>query len=309
MIRVRIGACGARRAARLSQAPNGLTSRMSSSTKDSRRAERLVARQNRDSGPAREPAVLRTPAVGADSGPYVPVQQVKERGWNISVRLFSGLIAASLIAVLAIFFSSDVFFIHSIGVSGTDTMTPNEVFALADIAGSQIFQIDPAAVRANVLRSPTLADARVTVGWGSPMVNIEVQERRPALVWDQAGVQVWVDVNGRVMRQRGDAPELLRVVIDDTSLGPPGAEVEQQVVNSAIQLQALLPDAASLRYHPTNGMGYSDPRGWTVWFGVGDDMDQRVRVYEALINQLQDQGIRPGAVYLINPDRPWYTSI
>jgi hypothetical protein len=281
---------------------------MSSQTRDSRRAERRAARQTRDAGPVREPAVLRTPATGLDTGSYSPVGQVKERGWNISVRLVSGLITVSLIVALVIFFSSDAFYVHSIGVSGTDTMTPNEVFALADVAGSHVFWIDPAAVRANVLRSPTLADARVTVGWGSPLVSVEVQERRPALIWDQAGVQVWVDVNGRVMRQRGDAPGLLRVVIDDTSLGPPGGEVEQAVVNSAIQLQALLPDAASLRYHPTNGLGYADPRGWAVWFGVGDDMEQRVRVYEALINNLQDRGIRPGAVYLINPDRPWYTS-
>ncbi|HYO87775.1 MAG TPA: FtsQ-type POTRA domain-containing protein [Candidatus Limnocylindrales bacterium] len=280
---------------------------MTSETRDSRRAERRAARQTRDSGPVREPAVLRTPGSGLDTGPHAPVQQVKERGWNISMRVFSGLISVSLIVVLAIFFSSDAFYVHSIGVSGTDTMTPNEVFALADVAGMHVFWVDPAAVRTNVLRSPTLADARVTVGWGSPAVSIEVQERRPALVWDQAGVQVWVDVNGRVMRQRGDAPDLLRVVIDDISQGPPGADVDRQVVNSAIQLQALLPDARSLRYHPDEGLGYADARGWDVWFGVGDDMDQRVRVYEALINDLQDRGIRPGAVYLINPDRPWYT--
>ncbi len=251
--------------------------------------------------------MLRTPATSLDTGPRPPVQQVSERGWNISVRLFSGLIAASLIVVLAIFFSSDAFFVHSIGVSGTETMSPNEVFALADVAGTHVFWVDPAAMRANLLRSPTLADARVTVGWSSPLVSVDVQERRPALVWDQAGVQVWVDVNGRVMRQRGDAPELLRVAIDDISLGPPQTEVDRQVVNSAIQLQALLPDARSLRYHPDLGLGYADARGWSVWFGVGDDMDQKVRVYEALINDLQDRGIRPGAVYLINPNRPWYT--
>lgn len=279
---------------------------MTSQTRDSRRAERRAARHTREVGTAREPAVLRTPASGpAPVSASLP--QVADRGWNISWRLLSGLIAVSLIVVVVIFFASSAFYVYSVGVNGAETMTPNEIFALADIAGVHVFWIDPAAVRANLLRSPSLADARVSVGWGSPLVTIEVQERRPALIWDQAGVQVWVDLAGRVMRQRDDRPELLRVVIDDVSQGPPASEVDRQVVTSAIQLSALLPDASTMRYHPVYGLGYADPRGWAAWFGVGSDMDQKIRVYEALINDLMDRGVRPGAVYLINPNRPWYT--
>jgi cell division septal protein FtsQ len=188
-------------------------------------------------------------------------------------------------------------------------MTPNEVFALADIAGQHIFWVDPAQVRENLLRSPSLADAQVTVGWGTPLVTVAVQERQPALIWDQAGVQVWVDVAGRVMRLRDDTRELLRVVVDDVSLGPAAGEVDQEVVNSALQLSALLPDVKTLRYHPTNGLGFADPRGWEVWMGVGNNMDQRVQVYEALIGDLQDRGVQPRAIYLINPHRPWYSTV
>jgi cell division septal protein FtsQ len=187
-------------------------------------------------------------------------------------------------------------------------MTPNEVFALADIAGQHIFWINPAAVRDNLLRSPSLADAQITVGWGNPLVTVEVQERQPALIWDQAGVPVWVDVGGRVMRQRDESRELLRVVVDDISQGPAAGEVDQDVVNSALQLSALLPDVTTLRDHPTNGLGFTDPRGWEVWMGIGDDMDQKVQVYEALIGDLQDRGVQPRAIYLINPNRPWYTT-
>lgn len=280
---------------------------MTSQPRESR-AERRAARHQRETGQMREPALLRTPASGAEAIARAPLQQVNERGWSISWRLFSGLIAASLIVVLAIFLSSDAFFVRTIGVNGAETMTPNEVFALADLAGQHVFWIDPAVVRDNLLRSPSLADAQVYVSWSSPLVTVDVQERQPALIWDQAGVQVWVDVAGRVMRLRDDSRNLMRVVVDDLSQGPAAGEVDRNVVNSAIQLGALLPDVRTLRYHPTNGLGFTDPRGWEVWLGVGNDMDQKVQVYEALIGDLQDQGVNPRAVYLINPHRPWYST-
>jgi cell division septal protein FtsQ len=280
---------------------------MTSQPKESRRAERRAARQQREAGPQREPALLRTPASGADTM-RAPAPQVNERGWSISWRLFSGLIAVSLIVVLVIFLSSDAFFVRTIGVNGAETMTPNEVFALADVAGLHVFWVDPAKVRENLMRSPSLADAQVTTGWGSPLVTVSVQERQPALIWDQAGVQVWVDVAGRVMRLRDDTRELLRVVVDDVSLGPAAGEVDQTAVNSALQLSALLPDVSTLRFHPTNGLGFTDPRGWDVWMGVGDNMEQRVQVYEALIGDLQDRGVTPRSIYLINANRPWYST-
>lgn len=282
---------------------------MTSQPRENRRAERRVARQQRETAQTREPALLRTPASGVDPAARPPLQQVNERGLSISWRLFSGLIAASLIVVLVIFLSSDAFFVRTIGVNGAETVTPNEVFALADVAGEHVFWIDPVAVRANLLRSPSLADAQVNVSWSSPLVTIDVQERQPALIWDQAGVQVWVDVAGRVMRLRDDSRDLMRVVVDDITQGPAAGEVDQRVVNSAIQLGALLPDVRALRYHPINGLGFTDPRGWTVWLGVGNDMDQKVQVYEALIGNLQDRGVNPRSIYLINPHRPWYSNV
>ena len=280
---------------------------MTSQTNDSRRAERRAARQQRATGQAREPALLRTPGSGVDTARPAS-QQVAERGWNVSWRLLSALIAASLIVVLVIFLSSDAFFVRTIGVNGAESMTPNEVFALADVAGLHVFWVDPASVRDNLLRSPSLADAQVSVGWTNPLVTVSVQERQPALIWDQAGVQVWVDLAGRVMRLRDPDRDLLRVVVDDVTQGPAAGEVDADVVTSALQLGVLLPDVQTVRYHPTNGLGFTDPRGWEVWLGVGNDMDQKVQVYEALIGSLQDRGVNPTAVYLINPHRPWYTS-
>ena len=104
-------------------------------------------------------------------------------------------------------------------------------------------------MRKAVLRSPTIADATVTVGWPPNMVQIIVQEREPAVVWDQAGVPTWVDIQGRVMLQREERPDLVRIVAEDSD-GPlgPNVQVPLDVVTGALQLKALRPNIDVLRY-------------------------------------------------------------
>lgn len=238
-----------------------------------------------------------------------PVQQVNVRRLNVSGRLLSGGIVIALVGVLAIFFSSDAFFVHSIGVAGQRYLDETEIFTLSNAAGLHVFWVDPAAVRADLLRSPTIADATVTVGWGTPMVQIVVEEREPALLWEQGGISVWVDVHGRIMRQREMRDDLLHIAVDGMTDGPPQGEVALDAVEGALQLHQLLPDVETFRFDMANGLGYADPRGWTAWFGTGADMPDKVLVYEALINDLQARGVRATTFYLINPDRPWYATL
>jgi hypothetical protein len=116
-------------------------------------------------------------------------------------------------------------------------------------------------------------------------------------------------VNGRVMRAWETRSDLLRVVADNLIEGPPSAEVDSDIVNGAIQLHALMPDLFLLRYHPDFGLGFTDARGWTAWFGTGTDMPRRMLVYNALAQDLLNRNIRPVAVYVMNPHRPWYSTI
>jgi hypothetical protein len=238
-----------------------------------------------------------------------PEVQHGERGRvYVSWRIFSGLIVASLLTVLFMFFNADSFYIHSIAVGGLQHLTKEEVFALTDIANMHVFWLDPDQVRANILRSPTVADASVQIGWPPNMVQIVIEERQPALVWEQSGVATWIDLQGRVMRQREDRPELLRVS-SDVGDGPVGTnmQISVDVVNGALQLRTLFPNLQVLRYHPEKGLGFQDERGWEAWFGTGTDMPEKMLIYQAIVTNLQGRGIQPGAVDVSNPDAPHYS--
>lgn len=254
----------------------------------------------------REPGIWRGAyATGEYERP--PLQQIEQGRVFVSWRIFSGLLVVSLLLVLFVFFSSDAFYVHSIGVSGLRYMTVQEIFGLANIANVHVFWVDPQEVRANLLRSPAIANAAVNVGWGVPMVQIVIEEREPALVWEQAGVVVWVDLQGRIMRLREDRDDLLRVIVDGLVDGPPQGTIDTAIINGALQLHDLLPNQPVLRYHPDKGLGYTDPRGWPVWLGTGTDMPEKILIYNAIIDNLQSRGINPLEVNVTNPDAPFYS--
>ncbi len=139
--------------------------------------------------------------------------------FTIPWRLVSGLMVLSMLTVLALFFTSDAFYVHSIAVGGLHYMTSDEIFTLTNITNMHIFWVDPAQVRRG---HPALADGRRrrrAHRLAPNMVQIVITEREPALVWQQAGTATWIDLQGRVMRQREDRPDLLRVSLRTTRHG------------------------------------------------------------------------------------------
>ena len=252
----------------------------------------------------------RTPAIWRGRMPAeterAPVQAVRGR-FSMPWRLVSGLLVLTLGGVLALFFTSDAFYVHSIAVGGLHYMSSNEIFSLTDITNEHIFWVDPDQVRADILKSPTVADAEVRVGWPPNMVQIIITEREPALVWEQAGVANWIDLQGRVMAQRQNRPDLLRVQVDSSVTTPVGASIDPNVVTGAIQLQSLLSGVTVLRYHPDKGLGYNDQRGWEAWLGTGSDMQNKVLIYNAIVSSLQSQGIVPNEINVDDPNAPYYS--
>ncbi|MCB9452665.1 MAG: FtsQ-type POTRA domain-containing protein [Anaerolineaceae bacterium] len=267
----------------------------------------LRSRDRRRTG--RTPAVLRSvPAAKSDG--QETIQHGARTSSAANWRIVSFLIVVLLSAVLFVFFWADVFYIHSISVGGLHYTTKEEVFALTGIANMHVFWVDPVEVRQAILRSPTVADAQVIVGWPPNMVQIVVEEREPAFVWEQAGVATWIDLQGRVMRQREDRPDLVRVVAENSIEGPigPNTQLEDSIVSGTLQLHALFPDLPFLRYDPIKGLGFQDIRGWQAWFGVGTDMPEKISIYNGIINNLLSRGIQPGEVNVVNPDAPYYSA-
>ena len=225
----------------------------------------------------------------------------------LSGRMLSAVIAFSLLVVLFLFFQADAFYISHIEVGGLSYMTAEEVFALSGVANMHLFWLDADEIEAAIRRSPTVADVHVSINWPPHGVQIEIQEREPALVWEQGGYRTWIDVRGRVMPQRSDLGGLLRIVAegDDEAIGPDRI-IPQDVVDGALQLRALYSNIDVLVYNPIRGLGYQDGRGWRVWYGSGRDMTTKLLVYNTIVDDLVTRGIQPEYIDVSNPDAPFY---
>ena len=225
----------------------------------------------------------------------------------LSWRAVSAVIVIGLSIVLYLFLTADAFYVSSVAIGGEKYLSREEIFRFSDVAKRHIFWIDPAEVEARLEQVPNIADAKVYVGWPPDMVQIIVTEREPALIWEQ-GVRVWVDVNGIVMAQREDRPDLLRIVAADASESlDAGARIPQTIVDGALQLRQRHPNIDVLTYDWLKGLGYRDGGGWTVWFGDGTEIDTKLLVYYKVVENIRSKGIQPGDIYMNEPDRPVYT--
>lgn len=227
--------------------------------------------------------------------------------WQVfSWRAVSGMLVVGLGVVLYLFLTMNAFYVSSVAIGGEKYLSREEIFRYSDIAQRHIFWIDPDEVEKRLESVPNIADASVLVGWPPDMVQILVTEREPALTWEE-GVRVWVDVNGIVMKQREDRPDLLRVVVPNAQdpIGV-GQRIPQTTVDGALFLKKRYPNIDVLLYDSVKGLGYHDGRGWTVWFGSGGDMETKLLVYNYLVAEIYP-AVQPGEIIMTDPDRPYYT--
>lgn len=246
----------------------------------------------------------------SDSDPNRPETRVWVRGavW-LSWRWLSGSLSIMMVVILYAMLASDVFIVDAIGVGGERYLSPAEVFEAANIANTHLFWIDPLEIEARLESNPSIADAQVFIGWPPNMVSIFITERDPALIWEQENFRVWVDVNGTVMFQRQERPDLLRIVYPEGE-GIPGVgtRIDREVITGALQLKTKFPTIDVLLYDDVKGLGYRDGRNWIVWFGTGANMEMKVLVYEAIV-RANFPAIQLREVDVSDPDHPTFCCV
>jgi hypothetical protein len=68
-----------------------------------------------------------------------------------------------------------------------------------------------------------------------------------------------------------------------------------------------MPENSSLVYTKLNGLGWSDPRGWQVYFGVNfDGMQEKLVMYQTIVDQLTQKQITPVLISVENINAPYY---
>ena len=99
---------------------------------------------------------------------------------------------------------------------------------------------------------------------------------------------------------------------DGEETGAGGAQmafVPAEVLQGALQLRSLRPNIEQLYYRPAGGLSYQDGRGWRAYFGTGRDMNQKLAVYETVVAQLMERGIRPEYISVSNQYKPYYRAL
>lgn len=247
--------------------------------------------------------------------PTRPEARVRPQGvvW-VSWRWFSGALTLSLVFVLYAMLGTNVFIVDSVAVGGEKYLTAEQIFEAAGVANKHLFWVDPLDIEERLESNPSISDAQVYVGWPPNMVSIVINEREPALIWEQGNFRVWTDINGIVMFQREERADLLRIVSRQENIEPlgVGSTIDREVIAGALQLREKLPNIDRdvqnvdvLLYDPVKGLGYEATQNWIVWFGVGTNMEMKALVYYAI--KLRFPDIAFLEIDVSNPDHPSFT--
>ncbi|NMC52960.1 MAG: FtsQ-type POTRA domain-containing protein [Chloroflexi bacterium] len=258
---------------------------------------------------------------------HMPALPMVNPGW----KLLSALITIAMLALISLMYNLPVLQVGIPEVEGVSRISPLDVAAALNLQGLPVFTIDPQAVQQQVEQAfVDLKDVKVSVAFPN-QVRITAVERQPIIRWHAEGLEYWSDNEGVLLPVRGDMENLLLIEVSGAlpvvkaepvadeeqtpemaaiqALNPAQArQVQPEATEAAIKLRTYLPaEVTSLAYSEADGIGWTDPRGWQVFIGNNlENLDEKMAVYEAIVSQLQDQGVTPAMISVEFIHAPFY---
>jgi cell division protein FtsQ len=254
----------------------------------------------------------------------LPSMPVIQPGW----RLASGMLILLVAACLFTLWYSPAFRVDSIEVSGLQRLSLADLTTVIRVLDEPVFLVDPGQVTQALQQAfPEISSLEVHVGLPAD-VSIKLTERQPLISWIQDGQELWVDAEGVSFSPRGDPGQLVRVQANDpppaqstandsssietqaTTVSlptQPALHVPAELVSTIVYLGGQIPAEIMLVYDREHGLGWSDPRGWDVYFGSNlQDLEMKLVMYQTLVDTLQAEGIQPALISLEFLHAPYY---
>ena len=243
---------------------------------------------------------------------HAPTLAIPELG----TRWVSGVLTLLMVFILYTMWTASSFSVKTADLHGNQRLSTEEVNSMLGLIDQPIFKAIPAQIESN-LRSAfiDLSSVRVVVGFPN-RISIYVVERTPVLAWNQDGSIKWIDASGVAFTPHGDVTGLVQVnatsgpVQNSQDLSLPLYEqitVEPEMVQALITMAPYVPSGMTEAFDPIYGMGWQDPRGWTVYFGQNTkDTPMKLQVYQAIVDTLTRQGIQPSLISVENLNAPFY---
>lgn len=219
------------------------------------------------------------------------------------------------IYALVLIGSDEHFYLTIIPVEGTISITPGKVVESSGLASIHAFAADPSLAARRIAELPGVISASVTLKWPN-QASIQIVEDSPIAVWREGGSQFWITFEGNLIPSSGNAAGLL-VIESEMPLSSDGEDVAgtvrpslaflpEDVLSGALLLRELRPNIDRLYFRPASGLSFQDGRGWRVHFGTGTDMEQKLVVYETMLEDILARELTPAYISVSNQEKPYY---
>jgi cell division protein FtsQ len=227
--------------------------------------------------------------------------------------LFLVLCVSGLYALLG----QEMFLARGAQIVGNQRVSAEQIAGVLGIQNQPVALLNPAQIEYNILAAyPDLSAAQVEISLPAE-VMVRVTERQPLVAWQQDGKVNWVDGAGYAFPPRGELAGLVTVSAAGAPPTPSNLDLAQTIgarpfltpglLEMVIGLAPNLPQGATLVFDPNYGLGWSDPRGWKVYFGHSDgDAQLKLQVYQALVAYLTERNLQPALISVEYPNAPFY---
>lgn len=229
--------------------------------------------------------------------------------FQVRTRILSFLLLVGCVWSLQGLLTSDRYTVMKVEAVGNQLLSSGQIRSLSEIEGQSIFQVDDVAVQRSLEEEPEVEQAEVKVQWPN-RVMVEIEERGPTVEWSDAGRIWWLSTDGVAYVQHGERSDLIRIESETPVLNV-SQDAEESVVDkgllaSAEQLGAELPSVEQWIFDPSLGLGFDDPGGWRVYFGMDGDMKVKATVYRAIVEKIKDENVVPTFVSVEDATAPYY---
>jgi hypothetical protein len=230
-----------------------------------------------------------------------------------SWRWLSGLMVMVLVTALYLLWTLPSFRVSGPQVHGLQRITLTDVETVIGLSDQPVFMVNPSSIRQDLQQAfPEMSAITVEVRLPAAVI-VNVTERTPVIDWKNGVREVWVDQQGVAFPRRGDPGKLVVVegkidspVITGT-LRTAFQFIEPQMVTAIQDVASVAPKKSSIIYDAVHGLGWTDARGWEVYFGMDlGEIDTKMIVYQALVKKLKANGIAPAFISVEYANAPYY---
>ena len=258
-------------------------------------------------------------------------------GWRLASLVLALLFGAALYGL----WNSPQFQISKPKVVGAQRITWDDINNVIHVDGMPIIEANPREMEADLEKAfPDMKSVSVSASLPAKLV-VTVQEREPLLAWTIGEKILWIDKEGVAYAPRGEAGvDLVWVTAEGDPPAPaaaaavtpengaqdpaktadnlsgaatvsatagPALYISPELIQAIVQMRAQVPDGNTLAYSPMYGLGWTDPKGWKVYFGSEvDHIDLKLKEYAAIVAQLEAKEIKPSMISVEFLDAPFY---